>query len=188
MDDFLGYFNNFHGTREHITWKLLFQTYLYILLINNKQSHTCTSNSLSNEWHREIQTLPLNNISHGWLISVIRLDPVLSSRLVLVSNPMGSRPFTARLAGSHLFMWLSYSSVWNILNGTAQFSSRAVSHHLLRNHMFHITAHRLCERIALGLCFDFDIVHFGTNPDISSNDEFSTENGTFTNTTHFKSS
>ena len=115
---FLGYFNNFRDTQEHITWKLLFQMDLHILLTN--KTNIDTVESLSNEWHWEIQMFPLNSIFHGWPISVIRLDPVLISRLVLVSNPAGSHPCTARLAESRLFMWLSYSSVWKILNGTAQ--------------------------------------------------------------------
>ena len=116
---FLGYFNNFHDMQEHITWKLLFQTDLHILLTNID-----TIESLSNEWHRKIQMFPLNSIFHGWPISVIRLDLVLTSRLILVSNPAGSRPLTARLAESHLFMWLGYLSVWKILNGTAHASPR----------------------------------------------------------------
>ena len=114
---FLGYFDNFRDTQEHITWKLLFQMGLHILLTNKTTIDTIKS--LSNEWHWEIQMFPLNSIFHGWPISVIRLDPVLTSRLVLVSNPAGSHPLTARLAESHLFMWLGYSSVWKILNGTA---------------------------------------------------------------------
>ena len=38
---------------------------LYILLTNNKQNNTGTIESLSNEWHREIQMFPLNSILHG---------------------------------------------------------------------------------------------------------------------------
>ena len=119
---FLGYFNIFHDMQGHITWKLLFQTDLHILLTN--KTNIDTIESLSNEWPWEIQMFPLNSIFHGWPISVIRLDPVLTSRLVLVSNPAGSRPFTARLVESHSFMWLGYSPVWKILNGTAHASPR----------------------------------------------------------------
>ena len=43
---FLGYFNNFRDTQEHITWKLLFQTDLHILLTN--KTNIDTIGSLSN--------------------------------------------------------------------------------------------------------------------------------------------
>ena len=117
---FLGYFNNFSCTQEHIRWRLSLPDG-FVHFINKQQTsnNTGTIESLSNEWHREIQMFPLNSIFHGWSISVIKLDLVLTSRLILVSNPVGSRPFTARLAESCLFMWLGYSSVWKILNGTA---------------------------------------------------------------------
>ena len=117
----LDYFNNFNCTQEYIRWRLLFQTDLYILLTNNKTSNnTGIIGNLSNEWPQKIQMFPLNSICHGWPLSVIRLDLVLTSRLVPVSNSVGSHPFTAHLAESRLFMWLGYSSVWKILNGTAQ--------------------------------------------------------------------
>ena len=105
--------------QEHITWKLLFQMDLRSLLTTTNKINTCASGSHINEWPREIQMFPLNSIFHRWSTSVIRLDLVLTSRLVLVSNLVGSRQFTAHLEESHLFMWLGYSSACNTLNGTA---------------------------------------------------------------------
>ena len=64
----LGYFSD---AQEHIRWKLLFTTDLYILLTITKQDkNTGTSISHINEWCQEIQMFSLNSIFHSWLVSV----------------------------------------------------------------------------------------------------------------------
>ena len=92
---FLGYFTNSGRTRGTHNLKTSFPNGFAHFIYNTTQQTQITVHILNNESPREIQMIPLNSISHRWPISVIRLDAVLTSRLVLVSPPAGSRPFTA---------------------------------------------------------------------------------------------